>query len=69
MSASDTKKTSGTADRRGFLKMLGVSAATGGAALAAKPAASQAAEQPRGKESGDYRETEHVKRYYELAKF
>ena len=57
--------------RRDFVRAagLGVGAAVAGAAslsvTAVKPAEAAA---PKGKNAG-YRETEHVKRYYELAKF
>ncbi len=56
----------GTA-RRDFLKLAGVAAVTGGGLLAAgaKPAA---AEEPQ-EGSARYRETEHVKTYYKLARF
>ena len=51
-----------SADRRGFLKLAGAGVVTGGAAVAA--GAPAAAAQSKGKE-GLYRETEHVKRYYD----
>ncbi len=55
--------------RRDFLKAAGV---TGGAAAVAAVALSsksvKAAVPESGKSSG-YRETEHVKKYYELARF
>ncbi len=54
--------------RRDFLKAAGV---TGGAAVAAVALSSKsvkAAVPESGKSSG-YRETEHVKKYYELARF
>lgn len=53
------------ADRRSFLKLAGASAAAGGAALL--PAAAVAAEGAR-ETTSLYRETEHVRRYYELAR-
>jgi hypothetical protein len=58
----------GTA-RRDFLKLAGVAAVTGGGLLAAgaKPAAAQ--EEPQAEGSAGYRETEHVKTYYKLARF
>lgn len=54
-------------DRRSFLKLAGIGAAVTGAAAATgtKPA-SAAEDKPR---EGLYRETEHVRRYYELARF
>lgn len=62
-------KTKTSADRRRFLKMAGLGAAVTGAAVglagrttvAAQPVAS-------GKPVAGYRETEHVKRYYALAR-
>ncbi len=63
----DKKATQGT-DRRGFLKLAGAGVVGGGAAAAATvvPAAAAPAEPEK---SDGYRETEHVRRYYELAKF
>ncbi len=55
-------------DRRGFLKLAGLgttlslATALGGTANASEPAADA-------REGSGYRESEHVKRYYELAKF
>lgn len=56
-------------DRRSFLKLAGASVVGGGAAAvtAAGPAAAETEAEP--KPGQLYRETEHVKRYYELAKF
>jgi hypothetical protein len=54
------------ADRRSFLKLAGAGVVSGGAVAAA--AAPAAAEEDKGKPSL-YRETDHVKRYYELARF
>ena len=53
-------------DRRSFLKLAGVGVAAGGAAVAAGGTASATESKPR---DGLYRETDHVKRYYELARF
>ena len=56
------------ADRRSFLKLAGAGAVTGAAALVTgkKPAeASTAAD----KKDGLYQQTDHVKTYYELARF
>jgi hypothetical protein len=63
-----TEKTA-TADRRAFLKLAGAGAVTGGAALVTKSAPAEAAA-TAASESKDalYRETEHVKRYYDLAR-
>lgn len=53
-------------DRRGFLKLAAAGVAVSGAAVAAgSPATATEAK----KSTGLYRETDHVKRYYELAKF
>ena len=52
--------------RRDFLKMAGVgTVAAGAAAVAAKPAKADADAQGK----AGYRETKHVKTYYELARF
>lgn len=56
------------ADRRGFLKLAGVSAVAGGVALVSgkSPAeASTAADQT----DRLYKQTDHIKTYYELARF
>lgn len=52
-------------DRRSFLKLAGAGVASGAAAVAATPATAAEAKPQK----GDYRETEHVKRYYELNRF
>ena len=59
------------ADRRGFLKLAGTSVVGGGAAVAASAVAAVAepAPAPEAKSDALYRETDHVRRYYELAKF
>ncbi|MGI9350465.1 MAG: twin-arginine translocation signal domain-containing protein [Rhizobiaceae bacterium] len=54
-------------DRRDFLKMASLGSMAGGAAIATGGVA-QAASSEEEKGSG-YRETGHVKTYYELAKF
>ena len=51
-------------DRRSFLKLAGAGVAASGAAAGSPAAAAES--KPR---QGLYRETEHVKRYYELARF
>lgn len=57
-----------TADRRSFLKLAGIGTLTGGAAMAIGGAPAQAAaDLPKDKTS--YRESEHVKTYYDLARF
>ena len=54
-------------DRRGFLKLAGLGAAAGGTALVAGEAV--AADQPASPTAAGYRETEHVKTFYETARF
>jgi hypothetical protein len=64
-----SEKTKDTAvGRREFLRLSGVAAATGGAALAVGGSESQASETLEAASSG-YRETDHVKTYYRLARF
>lgn len=55
-------------DRRGFLKFAGLGAASAAAAAVAGGSAvpAEAAAAP---ESAGYRETEHVKTFYETARF
>jgi hypothetical protein len=57
-----------TAKRREFLKLLGMGGAAGAAALAAGVAAPAEAAAPAEPETG-YRETAHVRKFYETAKF
>jgi nitrous oxide reductase len=60
----DKKET--VADRRSFLKLAGAGAAAGGAALVGGEKTAEAAEaKPK---ASLYRETEHIRRYYELAR-
>ncbi|MEQ8653221.1 MAG: hypothetical protein RIC87_12220 [Kiloniellales bacterium] len=54
--------------RRGFLK-LGLGSVAGGAALAAGGLASTAAQAAPVRSEGGYAETEHVKTYYDTARF
>jgi TAT (twin-arginine translocation) pathway signal sequence len=59
-------KKEAVADRRSFLKLAGAGAAAGGAALMTGERKAQADEaKPK---TGLYRETEHIRRYYELAR-
>jgi hypothetical protein len=58
-------KPEAVADRRSFLKLAGASAVTGGAALVTGEAAQ--ASEAKAKPSL-YRETDHIRRYYELAR-
>jgi hypothetical protein len=54
------------ADRRSFLKLAGAGAAASGAALVTGEKKAEAAEaKPK---ISLYRETEHIRRYYELAR-
>ena len=53
-------------DRRSFLKLAGASAAAGSAAVVTGETPAQAGEaKPK---PSLYRETEHIRRYYELAR-
>jgi hypothetical protein len=56
------------AKRRDFLKLVGLGSVAGAAAVATggKPPSAQAEET---REDGGYRETPHVRQYYETAKF
>jgi hypothetical protein len=63
---SETRKKEAITDRRGFLKLAGATAAAGGAAAVAGESKAQAQD---GKPKHSlYRETEHIRRYYELAR-
>jgi hypothetical protein len=62
MQKSDEKP---VADRRSFLKLAGAGVVSGGAALVGDKPAEAAQGKPA---RALYRETEHVKRYYELAR-
>jgi len=54
--------------RRDLLKLAGLGGVAGAAAVAASGRTAEAAVETGGKASG-YRETEHVRKYYDLAKF
>ena len=54
-------------DRRGFLKLTGLSAAAGGAALVGASGESRAEDSKT--RTGLYSETDHVRTFYELARF
>ena len=56
-------------DRRGFLKLLGAGVAGGGAALGTGAAAAASDDDVAGRKGSGYRETKHVRTYYDLAKF
>lgn len=63
---SKTETDIGT-DRRSFLKLAGLGTVAGGAALVSGGKSAEAAESAKS-ETG-YRETDHVKAYYDLARF
>ncbi len=56
------------AGRRDFLKLASLGAVAGGVAMAAGQTRAEADEAVSDTSAG-YRETEHVKKYYELARF
>jgi len=62
----DDGKSVGT-DWRNFLRLAGLGVAAGGAAVVGGPGEAKAAE--TSETSDGYRETEHVKTYYKLARF
>ena len=68
MSKNETLKSPG---RRAFFKKAGIGAGAAGVVAAGLSGNSAKAEVKPGKDfkQGAYRETEHVKRYYELAAF
>lgn len=55
--------------RREFLKGASVAGAAGAATVALSGKSASAATQEAPAEGGAYRETEHVMKYYELARF
>lgn len=67
MKQSDKQPTQ-TADRRSFLKLAGAGAVTGAVAVAADTA-NAAPVEAKPEDAAGYRETAHVKRYYDLARF
>ncbi len=58
-----------TTDRRSVLKLAGASVVASGAALVTGGTAAVAATESPPRVGEIYRETDHVRRYYELAKF
>lgn len=62
------KRDEDTAKRRDFLKLAGFAAVTGGGLLAGGTKPAEAAVEVETASEG-YRETEHVKAYYKLARF
>jgi hypothetical protein len=65
----DTDKKA-AADRRGFLKLAGTSVIAGGTAIVtgADSAKAETGVESGGRDGQLYRETEHVKTYYRLAR-
>lgn len=64
---SESRRQDGKVGRRDFLKLASVGcAATGVAAVVAKPKEGEAADAPG---SAGYRETEHVRAFYRAARF
>ena len=59
-------KKDAVADRRNFIKLAGATAAGAGATVATAGHAQASAK--AAEVEGGYRETEHVKRYYDLAR-
>ncbi len=57
------------ANRRNFLKLAGLGTAGAVASAATAVTASAAEPENAGPESGSYRETDYVKRVYELSRF
>ncbi len=61
-------KTRKSLPRRDFLKAAGIAGGAAGLAAATLTSKSQAAV-PEGRKSAGYRETEHVRKYYESARY
>ncbi len=62
-------KTKKSLPRRDFLKAAGIAGGAAGVAAVALTSKSAKAAVPETGKSSGYRETEHVKKYYELARF
>ncbi|MGF1648998.1 MAG: formate dehydrogenase [Hyphomicrobiaceae bacterium] len=62
------KTTDTVTARRDFLKLAGASLVGTGAAVAASANALAGSQPAEAAPTGDYRESAHVKRYYELAR-
>ena len=62
------KRQSAVTDRRNFLRLAGIGTVAGGVALVAgkEPVKAETAATPK---KGLYRESDHVKTYYQLARF
>jgi hypothetical protein len=63
-----SKKQAASLDRRDFFRKVGLGAGVAAAGLTATAAQAAVPEQAPAKGSG-YQETEHVKKFYELARF
>ena len=57
------------AGRRSFLSLAGASAVAGGAVIASGGTPAEASEVAEGQDTKLYRETDHVRRVYELSRF
>jgi hypothetical protein len=55
--------------RRAFLKLGGAGVAAGGAAVVLRGGAAESADATPANKAAGYRETEHVKKFYETARF
>lgn len=66
MSAKQEQKAEHRLERRSFLKGLGLAAGGTAGAAVAVAAADEEGETPEEQAKSRYRETEHVKRFYEL---
>ena len=69
MSSESKTAKPAAADRGGFLKMVGIGGVAGGIAAATGAATAGAAPAETAQTEGGYRETAHVRTYYDLAKF
>ncbi|HLI12736.1 MAG TPA: twin-arginine translocation signal domain-containing protein [Alphaproteobacteria bacterium] len=65
----NTEAKAKVASRRDFLKLAGAGAGVAAAHGLTSPAAAEAAETPPGRAEAGYHESEHVKKYYALARF
>ena len=66
----EKKQATGSIARREFLKTAGIAGAAAGLAVAAGTGPAQADRAPQDAPKGlGYQETEHVRTYYELARF
>jgi nitrous oxide reductase len=63
------KKAEKSLPRRDFLKAAGIAGGAAGVAVVALTTKSAVAAVPETGSDSGYRETEHIKKYYELARF